>query len=159
MQEWNVMPHIKRGSKYVFFAALCCSCLGLLPCLQAWSTRDCNKGSNWRRNYFNKLWLLLDFRAELDLRSKSVICIFHDSDRKIDRGWNEWMHLPIKFLIMFWNPSLSIRHRRREGGRDKKVLGIIKRKVASFENRFLHRILILSCRASDLESEWSYYIK
>ena len=46
---WNVTPLIRRGSNFVFFAALYCSCLGLLPCLQARGTRDCNKGSKFKK--------------------------------------------------------------------------------------------------------------
>ena len=47
--KWNVMPLIRRGSNFVFFAALYCPCLGLLPCLQAWGMRDCNKGSKFKK--------------------------------------------------------------------------------------------------------------
>ena len=38
----------KEGSNFVFFAALYCSCLGLLHCLQARGTRDCKKSSKFK---------------------------------------------------------------------------------------------------------------
>ena len=48
-QQWNVMPLIRRGSNFYFFAALYFALLDLLPCLQARGMRDCNKGSKSSR--------------------------------------------------------------------------------------------------------------
>ena len=44
MKTWNVTPLIWRGSNFFSFPNFIAPALDLMPCLQAWVTRDCNKG-------------------------------------------------------------------------------------------------------------------
>ena len=48
----NITP-LKRCGSNVFFAALYCSCLGFMPCLQAGHTMDFNKYIKFKKGAIN----------------------------------------------------------------------------------------------------------
>ena len=79
--------HMWRGSYFVFFGALYCSCLGFNGLLALPTKEGGNKGIKSKKgamkcckensylgekHIFTKLWLLLDLRAESGLRSTKV---------------------------------------------------------------------------------------
>ena len=51
--KWNVMSLITRGSIFSCLQHLIAHALDLMPCLQAQSPRDCNKGIKFKKGAIN----------------------------------------------------------------------------------------------------------
>ena len=101
--KWNVTPLFRRSSNFVFFASLYCSCIGFNALLALPTKEGGNKGIKSKKGaikwckkkqntLLNKLWPLLDLRAELDLRSTKNIQVIRSlsiSDSRIKQ--TKWL--------------------------------------------------------------------